>query len=96
MEPRPFQHYHKVRRRGELACEDVLYRGTTPEVHLRHVVQVEVQHGGDVGMSVFELVEKTSDGRVRADIAAGVHQRLVDHRATDTLTPPRRELAFAG
>ncbi len=96
MEPRPGQHHHEDPRRDGLVCEDVLYRWTTPKVHLRHVARIEVKHGGDVGMSAFELLEKTPDGRIRARIAAGVHQRLVDDRTSDTLTPPGRDLVLVG
>lgn len=81
---------------GILVGEDVLYRGTTPEVHLRHVARIEFQHGGDVGMRVFELLEKTTDGRIRAGIAIGIHQRLVDGGTPYTLTPPGCDLVLVG
>ena len=93
---RPGQHHHEDPRLDGLVCEDVLYRGTSPKVHLRHVARIEVQHGRDVGMSVFELLEKTPDGSMRAGIAAGVHQGLVDDCTPDTLTPPDRHLVLVG
>ena len=77
-------------------CEDVLCCWTTPNVQPRHVARIKVKHGGDIGMSVFELLEKTPDRRIRAGIAAGAHQRPVDRRATETLTASGRDLALAG
>ena len=96
MEPRPCQHHHEDPRRDGLVCKDVPYRWTTTKVHLRHVARIEVQYGGDVGMSAFELLQKTPDGGIRAGIAARVHQRMVDDRTPDTLTPPGRDLVLVG
>ena len=90
------QHHLEDPRRVGLVCEDVLYRGTPPKVHLRHVARIEVQYCGDLGMIAFELLQKTPAGGIRAGIAEGVHQRLVDDGTPDTLTPPGRQLVLVG
>ena len=54
---RPRQHHYQDPRRPGLVCEDALLGRTTTNFLLRYVVRIEVQHGGDIGMSIFELLE---------------------------------------
>lgn len=91
---RPGQHRHMDPRHVGLFCDDILYREITPRVHRGHVARIDVQHRGGFGMSAIELMEKTTDGRIRAGVAVGVLQQLVDDCTPDTVTPPERDFVL--